>query len=116
MAHKLISFRRARLPSLFSDFSLQRYSNPDGYAANVAVWEEVLTKAAREGLMPPGPDGPEFLSLRMGDELLQSLETREWGKPLALGKVIVREHELLSSEILSLTSWPARTRPYRCNI
>lgn len=52
--------------------------------------------------MPPGPDGPEFLSLRMGDELLQLLETKEWGKPLALGKVIVREHELLSSEILSL--------------
>lgn len=49
-------------------------------------------KAAGEGLMPPGPDGPELLSIRMGEELLQSLETREWGKPLALGKVIVREH------------------------
>lgn len=57
-----------------------------------------MIKAAGEGLMPTGPDGPEVLSLRMSEQLLQSLETREWGKPLALGKVIVREHELLSKQ------------------
>lgn len=73
-------------------------------------------KAAGEGLMPPGPDGPEFLSIRMDEELLRSLETREWGKPLALGTVIVREHEILSGKILSLTYWPARMRPYRCSM
>ena len=73
-------------------------------------------KAAGEGLMPPGPDGSEFLSIRMGEELLRSLETREWGKPLALGKVIVSEHEFLSGKKLSVTYWPARMRPYRCNM
>lgn len=73
-------------------------------------------KAAGEGLMPPGPDGPELLSLRMGEELLRSLETREWGKPLALGKVIVREHVFLSGKTISLTYWPARMRLYRCNM
>lgn len=97
--HKTDQLFRARLPSLYSDFSLQRYSNPDGYAANVAVWEDVLMKAAGEGLMPPGPDGPELLSIRMSEELLRSLEIREWGKPLALGKVIVCEHLFLSAEI-----------------
>lgn len=45
--------------------------------------------------MPPGPDGPELLSIRMSEELLRSLETREWGKPLALEKVIVCEHLFL---------------------
>lgn len=73
-------------------------------------------KAAGEGLMPPGPDGPELLSIRMSEELLRSLETREWGKPLALGKVIVCEHLFLSGEILTLTYRPARMRLYRCNI
>lgn len=81
-------FRRARLPSLYSDFSLQRYTNPDGYAANIAAWEDILIKANGEGLIPAGPDGRDFLSLRTGEELLQSLEIREWGRPLALGIVI----------------------------
>lgn len=64
-------------------------------------------RAAGEGLMPPGPDGPELLSIRMSEELLQSLEVREWGKPLALGKVIVREHLILSGKILRLTNGAA---------
>ncbi|MCJ1469348.1 hypothetical protein MMC07_007981 [Pseudocyphellaria aurata] len=81
-------FRRARLPSLYSDFSLQRSTNPDGYAANIAAWEDVLIKANGAGLIPAGPDGRNFLSLRTGEELLQSLETREFGRPLALGTVI----------------------------
>ncbi|MCJ1423124.1 hypothetical protein MMC29_001005 [Sticta canariensis] len=81
-------FRRARLPSLYSDFSLQRYTNPDGFSANIAAWEDVLIKANGEGLIPAGPDGQEFLSLRTSEELLQSLETREFGRPLALGTVI----------------------------
>ena len=35
------------------------------------------------------PGGPDFLSLRTGEALLQALETKEWGKPLALDAVIV---------------------------
>ena len=77
------------MPSLYSDFSLQRHTNPDGYAANIAAWEDVLMKAAGQGLLPQGPDGPEFLSLRTGEELLQALETRDWGRPLSLGNVVV---------------------------
>ncbi|MCJ1269847.1 hypothetical protein MMC22_009740 [Lobaria immixta] len=101
-------FRRARLPSLYSDFSLQRYTNPDGYAANIAAWEDILIKANGEGLIPAGPDGRDFLSLRTGEELLQSLETREWGRPLALGIVIdeavSRQHLIPVKDFLQNTS------------
>lgn len=85
---------RARLPSLYSDFSLQRDTNPDGYAANVIAWETALTEAAQRGLITADPDGPDFLSLRTGEELLQSLETKEWGRPLALETVIVGNYGL----------------------
>ena len=82
---------RARLPSLYSDFSLQRHTNPDGYAANVAVWEEALQKAAAAGFLPASGDAHDTLSLRTGEPLLRSFETKEWGRPLALETVIVGE-------------------------
>ncbi|KAL8782512.1 MAG: hypothetical protein Q9213_005315 [Squamulea squamosa] len=81
-------FRRARIPSLFSDFTAQKYSNPDGYHANVNIWEEVLCRAARAGLIS-GQDGvPRRLSLETGPYLLQKLESSEWGRPLAINAVI----------------------------
>ncbi|KAL8812422.1 MAG: hypothetical protein Q9200_001029 [Gallowayella weberi] len=81
-------FRRARIPSLFSDFTVQKYTNPDGYNANVNIWNEVLRRAARAGLIA-GHDGvPQRLSLETGPYLSQKLESSEWGKPLALNAVI----------------------------
>ena len=85
---------RARLPSLYSDFTVQRYANPDGYAANVAAWEEALRKAVRAGLIPAPGNTHDILSLRTGEDLLRSLETKEWGQPLALETVIVGERPL----------------------
>lgn len=80
---------RARLPSLFSDFTTQRQTNPDGYAANVKTWEDVLCKAAGAGLVT-GQDGHiRRVSLEIGPHLLQKLESKEWGRPLALNAVIV---------------------------
>lgn len=84
----LEQFRRARLPSLYSDFTLQRYSNPDGFAANTTAWMVALTKAARAGLIPSDGADRNTLSVRTGETLLQSLETKEWGRPLALRTVI----------------------------
>ena len=80
---------RARLPSLYSDFTLQRYSNPDGFAANTTAWIEALTKAAQAGLLPSIGADRNTLSVETGDVLLRSLETKEWGRPLALRTVIV---------------------------
>ncbi len=80
---------RQRLPSLYADFTLQRHSNPDGYAANTSTWINALGKAAQAGLVPADGGDRDRLSLRTGESLLQALETKEWGRPLALGNVIV---------------------------
>ncbi|KAL8787416.1 MAG: hypothetical protein Q9195_007791 [Heterodermia aff. obscurata] len=81
-------FRRARIPSLYSDLSLQRANNPDGFSANISAWENALRKAARAGLIPAPGKSHDTLSLRTGEELLQALTTKEWGRPLSLGTVI----------------------------
>ncbi|MCJ1472260.1 hypothetical protein MMC13_000907, partial [Lambiella insularis] len=91
-------FRRARLPSLYSDFRLQQATNPDGFEANLIAWETGLTHAVKAGLIPGGRD---VFSLRMGEPLLRALETREWGRPLALAPVIaaaVLDGRMISSE------------------
>lgn len=88
---------RARLPSLFSDFTAQRQTNPNGYTVNVQSWEEVLCKASKAGLIT-GQDGSiRRLSLEIGSELLQRLESKEWGRPLALNAVIVGTYWLSST-------------------
>ena len=87
------SFRRARLPSLYSDFRPQAVTNPDGYAANVSAWQSALAHACRDGYIPSqnagGAAGPDKLVLRTGEELLRALESETWGRPLGLGCVIV---------------------------
>lgn len=80
---------RARLPSLYSDFQLQRHSNPDGFDANYSAWIGALIKASRTKSLPPDISDNSIFSLRTSDALLQALETRELGRPLALGAVIV---------------------------
>lgn len=68
---------------------MQRTTNPDGYAANVSAWQMALAHAAREGLIPSRGGDNDLLILRPSQELLQALETKEWGRPLALGTVLV---------------------------
>ncbi|KAL4971475.1 Snf7-domain-containing protein [Aspergillus desertorum] len=93
------SFRKNRLPSLYSDFSIQKKTNPDGYQVNVAAWEQALTKAARNGYISshtlsqkPG-DGKaqrrkaNHLTLHVDEGLLSDLESPELGRPVALGAV-----------------------------
>ena len=88
---------RARLPSLYSDFALQRFANPDGFRANVAAWQEGLASATRVGLLSTGGDSTvDTLSFKTGEALLHCLEAKAWGQPLALGSVIVGIHALRS--------------------
>ncbi|KAL8942291.1 MAG: hypothetical protein Q9216_001764 [Gyalolechia sp. 2 TL-2023] len=82
-------FRRARLPSLFSDFEAQRYTNPDGYFANISIWKDILCNAAYAGLIQENDSSTQRFSLEIGPQLLQKLESKEWGRPLALNSVIV---------------------------
>ncbi|KAK5020291.1 hypothetical protein LTR16_001269, partial [Cryomyces antarcticus] len=88
LTHEKAFRSRSRLASLYSDFRLQAATNPDGYAANIAAWRDALTAAARAGLIPSQGIDHDLLAIRTGDELARALESREWGRPLALGTVI----------------------------
>ncbi|KAI1373276.1 Snf7-domain-containing protein [Hypoxylon crocopeplum] len=83
------NFRRARLPALYSDFRPQRTLNPDGFAANVAAWKRGLSSAALAGRTPSKSPTRSHLTLDLdGDSLLRSLESKQFGRPLALGTVL----------------------------
>ncbi|KAL4807573.1 Snf7-domain-containing protein [Aspergillus unguis] len=93
------SFRKSRLPSLYSDFSIQKKTNPDGYQVNVSAWEQALTKAARDGYISStsisrrNSDGTvqrrtaNHLTVKADESLLRELEIAELGRPVALGAV-----------------------------
>ncbi|GAB7346747.1 hypothetical protein MBLNU459_g1855t1 [Dothideomycetes sp. NU459] len=83
-------------------FRLQRTSNPDGYQANSSAWLRALTAAARAGLLPATRNSASpqasHLAFSSGDELARSLQTQQWGRPLALDAVIrdaVEKRELI---------------------
>ncbi len=46
-------------------------------------------EAAHEGLLPTSASSKDLLILNTSEELLRALESKEWGRPLALGTVIV---------------------------
>lgn len=79
---------RARLAALYSDFRHLRTTNPDGYAANVEAWQKGLSNAAVSGHIPNHGSSGDLLILKVDEELLRQLDTKEWGRPLALGTVV----------------------------
>ncbi|OJI80874.1 hypothetical protein ASPTUDRAFT_788380 [Aspergillus tubingensis CBS 134.48] len=85
------SFRKNRLPSLYSDFPIHRKTNPEGYTTNIAAWEHALTSAAKHGYIAPhGPASKgkaNHLILRADESLLRDLEIPGCGRPVALGVV-----------------------------
>ncbi|KAI6383149.1 hypothetical protein MCOR25_000335 [Pyricularia grisea] len=95
------SFRKARLPALYSDFLGQRASNPDGYAANVSAWRRALATAARSGLVnAAGSGSPNILVLGTDESLVRALESRQYGRPLALGVVV--QEAMAAGDLISL--------------
>ncbi|KAI0844393.1 Snf7-domain-containing protein [Daldinia vernicosa] len=95
------NFRRARLPALYSDFRSQRTLNPDGFAANVAAWKRGLSSAALAGHAPSKSATHNHLTLDLeSDALLRSLESKQFGRPLALGTVL--QEALASGEMMPL--------------
>jgi charged multivesicular body protein 7 len=92
---------------LYSDFTLQKKTNPDGYAVNIAAWEQALNRAAKRGYTSSrgvrvrsgslgsannttgGRKKTDHLILRTDESLLRDLELPEWGRPVALGAVFV---------------------------
>ncbi|RDA92198.1 hypothetical protein CP533_5599 [Ophiocordyceps camponoti-saundersi (nom. inval.)] len=82
------NFRKARLPALYSDFRPQQTLNPDGYRANVSAWRGALARLASSGLLASQGSGGSLLVLSLDSSLLRSLESPQYGQPLALGAVI----------------------------
>ncbi|KAK4140852.1 Snf7-domain-containing protein [Dichotomopilus funicola] len=83
------AFRKARLPALYSDFQTQRTLNPDGYEANVSAWRKALGRIVGSGLAPAGRGAASNLFVLHSDEqLLRALESKQYGRPLALGTVV----------------------------
>ncbi|KAI5457194.1 Snf7-domain-containing protein [Mariannaea sp. PMI_226] len=83
------SFRsRSRLPALYSDFRPQRTLNPDGYSANISAWCHALSNLTFHGLISHRGSTPNLFLLSLDDNLLRSLDCKEFGQPLALGTVV----------------------------
>lgn len=103
---------------MYSDFSSQRTTNPDGYQANISAWRRGLASLVRAGLAPAGSgssSSPNHVILNADESLLRALESKQYGRPLALGAV-VREaaqqkdliplHDFLSSQLsIYYKSW-----------
>lgn len=70
--------RKSRLPSLFSDFSPLALSNRDGYDANINAWTTALNNVLLDG---------GRLCIKADKDLVDSLASRQWGRPLALATV-----------------------------
>ncbi|KAK4159789.1 Snf7-domain-containing protein [Cladorrhinum sp. PSN259] len=96
------SFRKARLPALYSDFSPKKTLNPDGYAANISAWRRGLSSIVRSGLSPTSAKSKTTSSVFVlnCDEaaLARAFESKQYGRPLALGEVLkemVRSGDLI---------------------
>ncbi|KAF7170056.1 hypothetical protein CNMCM5623_002624 [Aspergillus felis] len=121
------SFKKNRLPSLYSDFTLQKKTNPDGYAVNVAAWEQALTRAARRGFVSTSPSREsssrtatavqsDHLLLRTDDSLIRALEIPEYGRPVALGAVLdeaIRKHTMVPLQVFKASPLSLQQRQWR---
>ncbi|GJJ11076.1 hypothetical protein Clacol_005307 [Clathrus columnatus] len=81
------SVSSSRLKSLYSDFSLQKQSNPAGFQSNVEWWHKTLLHLLRTASQPISSD---VLILHANNFLLDGLSNKELGvgKPLGIGAVL----------------------------
>ncbi|KAK3996185.1 vacuolar-sorting protein SNF7 [Cladorrhinum sp. PSN332] len=84
------SFRKARLPALYSDFTPQKSLNPDGYTANLSAWRRGLSVVVKSGLAPSLKSKSSSVFVLNCDEqaLSRAFESKQYGRPLALGEVM----------------------------
>ncbi|KAI0444305.1 Snf7-domain-containing protein [Xylaria telfairii] len=102
------NFRKARLPALYSDFRPQRTLNPDGFVANVSAWKRGLSDAALAGHAPSKSPARNHLTLEPDDAFLRGLESKQFGRPLALGTVL--QEALASGEMIPLPAFLRATQ------
>jgi hypothetical protein len=77
---------KGRLPALYADFRPLKLNNPDGYEANVQVWQSALSAAVADGVLSNNDDN---LVLDVTSQLLGDVSVSPWGRPLGLGSVVV---------------------------
>ncbi|KAK6544532.1 Charged multivesicular body protein 7 [Orbilia ellipsospora] len=99
-------FRKARLPSLYSDFTPLKTVNPDGYTANTTAWKSVLSKATYNGLIPSSSSSTDRLILPITPNLLSSLTIRDYGTPTALGCAV--NDGIATEELIPLRTFLSR--------
>ncbi|ORY81332.1 Snf7-domain-containing protein [Protomyces lactucae-debilis] len=97
------SFKKSRLPSLYSDFATLKVSNKDGYDANIDAWIQALNKSLLEETFLSIKEEAESststnafascLCITTSKALSDILTSSQWGKPLALASV---EHEAVA--------------------
>ncbi|KAJ5525102.1 hypothetical protein N7494_011752 [Penicillium frequentans] len=128
------AFRRNRLPSLYSDFTTQKKTNPDGYAVNIAAWEAALNRAAKRGYTSSRGvrvrsgsvtsdknvsiqrKKTDHLLLRTDESLARDLELPEWGRPVALGAVFdeaMRKRTMIPLSVYKTTPGCLRKNQWR---
>ncbi|KAJ5993259.1 hypothetical protein N7451_008983 [Penicillium sp. IBT 35674x] len=128
------AFRRNRLPSLYSDFTTQKKTNPDGYTVNITAWEAALNRAAKRGYtssrgvrVRSGSVTSEknasmqrkktdHLLLRTDESLARDLELPEWGRPVALGAVFdeaMRKRTMIPLSVYKTTPGCLRKSQWR---
>ena len=77
---------KARLPALYADFRPLKQHNPEGYNANIKVWQSALSTAVQERVLS---SNDSVLVLEVTTQLQNDVSTARWGRPLGLGSVVV---------------------------
>ncbi|KZT70129.1 hypothetical protein DAEQUDRAFT_668334 [Daedalea quercina L-15889] len=87
--HTFASSSSSRLKTLYSDFSLQKQSNPTSYASNVEWWRRTLEAVVLRGWLAQSNSNPDRLVLHAtGSTLADDFRYEGIGKPLGLPTVI----------------------------
>jgi charged multivesicular body protein 7 len=77
---------KARIPALYADFRPLKQNNPEGYEANIRVWQSALSTAVKDGVLSMNDS---ILVLDVTSQLLSDVSVSPWGRPLGLGSVMV---------------------------
>ncbi|KAF2690441.1 hypothetical protein K458DRAFT_328827 [Lentithecium fluviatile CBS 122367] len=87
LAHEEAFQSRGRVASLYADFRSQSHTNPEGYQANLAIWQKALADAVRAGVVPAPGAARHLLTIHTGRELARALQHKDYGVPTCLPAV-----------------------------
>jgi len=76
---------KARLPSLYADFRPLKHNNPEGYLANIHVWQSALSHALSQNTF----QNDSILVLDITSQFLSDISFPPYGRPLGIASVVV---------------------------